>query len=121
MNAKEFKLGKLMGQDISATPAAIAGFVILWVVFAAIGALLIKLPLTSAIIGGLAAAVLHEIGEAWHQFGHAQAARSTGHPMTGIRFGFLLVLSTALYPANEPALPAAVHIRRALGARSPVY
>ena len=35
--------------------------------------------------------------------------------MTGIRFGTYVVLSTAVYPENEPALPANTHIRRALG------
>jgi hypothetical protein len=33
--------------------------------------------------------------------------------MVGVRFWGLL--STSLYPADEPALPADIHIRRALG------
>ena len=41
------------------------------------------------------------------------AARSTGYPMTGLRFW--TVLSASVYPADEPALPARVHLRRALG------
>ena len=35
--------------------------------------------------------------------------------MTGIRLGFLGVLSSALYPSDEIELPPAIHIRRALG------
>jgi hypothetical protein len=35
--------------------------------------------------------------------------------MTGIRLGKWALLGTSLYPADEQALPAAVHIRRALG------
>jgi len=50
-----------------------------------------------------------------HDVGHNSAARSTGHPMTGTRLGFLLVLGAWLYPADEPELPPEVHIRRALG------
>ena len=45
----------------------------------------------------------------------ARAARRTGYPMSGIRLGKWGVLGTSLYPADEPALPAAIHIRRALG------
>ena len=39
----------------------------------------------------------------------------TGYPMSGIRFGTHVVFATALYPADEPALPAGTHIQRALG------
>ncbi len=37
----------------------------------------------------------------------------TGYPMTGIRYHTIFVAS--LYPPAEPALPPAVHVRRALG------
>jgi hypothetical protein len=62
---------------------------------------------------GLAAALLHWLSEAWHQTGHAWAARRSGHPMTGVVFW--AVLGTSLYPADEGDLPDAVHVRRALG------
>ncbi|HEY4721741.1 MAG TPA: hypothetical protein VII92_07840, partial [Anaerolineae bacterium] len=39
-----------------------------------------------------------------------------GYPMIGIRYWG--VLSTAVYPADEPALPASIHIQRALGGPS---
>ena len=50
-----------------------------------------------------------------HQLGHAWAARRTGYPMSGVRFGVLGILAAAVYPPDEPALPAKTHIRRALG------
>ena len=112
----EYKLGKLAGLDISATPMAILGTLILWLVLSLIALLILKLPLVTAILGGLAGAILHQVADLWHQLGHAWAARRTGHPMTGIRFGYLGVLSTSLYPANEGELPAGVHINRAVDA-----
>lgn len=115
MKANEFKLGRLAGLDISATPSAIVGALALWIILSGIALLILKLPVGTAIIGGLAATILHFFSELWHQLGHSWAARSTGYPMTGIRFGFLGVLSTVLYPKDEPALPPKTHIRRALG------
>jgi hypothetical protein len=35
--------------------------------------------------------------------------------MTGIRLGKWGLVGTSLYPSDEPALPSAIHIRRALG------
>lgn len=111
----EFKLGRLMGLDISATPSAIVGTIVLWIALSAIGYWLIGLTLGNAIIGGLAATLLHHLASLVHQLGHTFAARSTGHPMSGIRFGYLGILTTSLYPPDEGELPAALHIRRALG------
>jgi hypothetical protein len=93
---------------------AIVGAIVLWIVLSGIG-LLLKLPVGNAIIGGLVATILHFGSELWHQLGHGWAARSTGYPMTGIRFGFLGVLSVALYPTDEAKLAPMIHIRRALG------
>ncbi len=112
---KEFKLGRLAGLSVSATPSVIVGFVVLWIALSAIAYVLIKIPLGNAILGGLAATLLHFFTDLVHQLGHSVAARSTGHPMTGIRFGFLGILSSSLYPPDEGDLPAGVHIRRALG------
>ncbi len=112
---KEYKLGRLAGLTISATPSTIVGFVVLWIVLSVIAFGLIQLPLGNAIVGALAATILHFFGNLWHQLGHSVAARGTGHPMTGIRFGYLGIFSTSIYPADEGTLPAAIHIRRALG------
>ena len=112
--AREFKLGVVAGLKISATPSAIVGNLMLWILLSVV-AYLLKLSLLSAVIGGFLAMVLHNIADLWHQLGHSWAARSTGYPMIGVRFGFLGVLSTSVYPADEIPLAPAVHIRRALG------
>lgn len=114
MRSTEYRLGKLGGVELTATPLAIVGLLGLWIVFSAIG-LRLGLSAGNAIIGGFAATALHFVGELWHQLGHAWAARSTGHPMIGIRFGFLGVLAASVYPANEEPLAPMTHIRRALG------
>ncbi len=111
---REFKLGKLAGIDITATPSAIIGAIVLWIILSAIG-LRIGLSLGNAIVGGLAATILHFVANLWHQLGHAWAANSTGHPMIGIRFGFLGVLASDIYPTDEGEIPPSIHIRRALG------
>jgi hypothetical protein len=112
---REFRLGRLVGLDVSATPSALVGTLGLWVVLSALGYWVIHLPLGNAILGGLAATLLFHAADMWHQLGHSFVARSTGHPMTGVRFGFLGILSTGIFPADEGELPPAVHIRRALG------
>ena len=89
----------------------------LWAVLAALATLILKMPAGMAVLMGLAALIVDWFSEFVHQLGHAVAARRTGHPMSGIRFWGLL--STALYPADEPALPADVHIRPGWAARSP--
>ncbi len=62
--------------------------------------------------GGLSA--LFAFGSEWlHQMGHALVARLVGFPMVGMEF--FSILSRSEYPADEPPLPASVHIRRALG------
>jgi len=112
---RDYSLGSLAGLRISAAPAAAGGSLALLVILAAAALVGLRWPPGQALLGGLLAVLLHWAGVFAHQFGHAWAARSTGFPMTGIRLGALGVLSTSLYPAEEPDLPAAVHIRRALG------
>jgi hypothetical protein len=109
----EIKLGRLAGLEISAAPSAVIGSLVLWLGLSGIAVGLLHLPLGEALIGALAATALQWISDTLHQLGHARAARQTGHAMIGIRcWG---VLSSSLYPADEPTLPAAIHIRRALG------
>jgi hypothetical protein len=110
---REIRLGTLASLKLTARPSVIIGSIGLWVVLSAIGIVLIKLSPGEAIIGGLIATGLHYAGDTFHQWGHSLAARRTGHPMIGIRYWG--VLSTSIYPADEPMLPAAIHIRRALG------
>jgi hypothetical protein len=110
---KEYPLGSLAGLRLSTLPSAVAGFIILWLILALVGATLLGMSPGLAILFGLLATLLHFLSELLHQFGHAWAARRAGYPMTGIRFW--TIFSTSIYPADEPALPAATHIRRALG------
>lgn len=109
----EYPLGTLGGLRLSASPSAIVGLLILVVVLTVVALLLLDLALAQAILFGLLGTLLHFFSELMHQFGHAWAARRTGYPMTGVRFW--TIFGASLYPADEPALPAAVHIRRALG------
>jgi hypothetical protein len=67
----------------------------------------------SAPLIGLAISVSHWAVLIVHHLGHAAAAWAAGHPMSGIRlWGWL---ATSLCPEDEPVLPVAVHIRRAMG------
>lgn len=109
----EIKLGRLAGLQLSALPSAVISAIGLWTLLTMLAAVIIPLPIGAAIVGGLIAAVLHYVSETLHQLGHALAAKRTGYPMTGIRFWF--VLSTSIYPSDEPSLPGRIHIRRALG------
>jgi hypothetical protein len=109
------KLGRLAGLDLSVQPLAFAGSIVLLVVLAAAGIGVLRLPFGEALLGSLVAVGLHWASDLAHQLGHAWTARPTGHPMIGIRFGTWGILGTALYPADEPPLPGAVHIRRAAG------
>lgn len=109
----EIKLGRLAGLHISALPSTVISAIGLWTLLTLLAAVIIPLPIDAAIVGGFIAMGLHYASDVAHQLGHAFAAKRTGYPMTGIRFWF--VLSTALYPPDEPALPGRIHIHRALG------
>jgi hypothetical protein len=108
-----YSLGTVAGLRFSAAPSAFIGALLLWVILSGVGLALLTLSPAEAIVGGLVATLLLYLGDALHQLGHAWAARRTGHPMAGVRFWW--VLSASIYPRDEPTLPAAVHIRRALG------
>lgn len=104
---------KFAGLGFSALPSAFLSLIGLWIALTLFTAAVLQFPLIEAAFAGLLASLLHYLLETLHQFGHAWAARSTGYPMIGVRYWFLFAAS--LYPADEPELPAAVHIRRALG------
>ena len=111
----EYKLGKVAGLKLSVEPLAIAGTVVLLALLSAVAIGVLDLPVWEALIGSLIAVLLHWVSDIAHHLGHAWAARRTGYPMSGVRLGKWGVLGTSLYPPDEPALPAAIHIRRALG------
>jgi len=113
---REFELGRLYGLRWTAMPAVFIGFAAIWALLALAGAAALRLPPLDAILGGLLGAILHYASEVWHHLGHAWAARRTGHPMIGARFGYLLGMAAlSLYPPDEGELPAGVHLRRAMG------
>jgi hypothetical protein len=112
----EYELGRLYGLRLSAKPMFFVGFVWIWAALTLIGASVFGLSAAEAILGGLLGVALHYASELWHHLGHAWAARRTGHPMLGMRFGHLLgTMAFSIYPPDEGDLPARVHIRRALG------
>ena len=113
--AKEYPIGKITDLRLSVEPLFIVGTIVLWIVLSGMGSLLLELPFSQAVVGGLIAAFLYWFSEIIHQLGHAYAARRTGYPMVGILLGTYLFFGTSLYPENEEPLPAKIHIRRALG------
>lgn len=112
---KSFSIPNILGLRVTITPPALLGTALLWLMFTWAGAALLELPLGSAVLGGLAAAGLHWLADFQHQLGHAWAARRVGYPMTGVKLGQWLIFSVSEYPADEPDLPAGIHVRRALG------
>lgn len=107
-----YELGHVAGLRVTAKPSAVLGTLLLWAALSAIG-IGLGVPAAEAILGGLAATGLHWLSSLAHHLGHAVAARRTGYPMLGVRLWG--VLGSSIYPRDEPALPARVHIRRALG------
>jgi hypothetical protein len=111
---KERKLGTLAGLQLTAIPAALIGSIALYVIVVVL-MVIFNIPIGSALLGGVIVVILRWFSDLVHQLGHAWAARRTGYPMLGVRFGTLGVFSTSIYPPDEPALPAKIHIRRAVG------
>jgi hypothetical protein len=112
---KEYQLGKMARVRWTMTPAAIFGSLGLWLVVVVLMIAVFNIPIGSAVLGGVVVVILHWFSEVVHQLGHAWAARRTGYPMTGGRAGKFGLFITSLYPPDEPALPAKLHIRRAVG------
>jgi hypothetical protein len=108
-----FPIIRLGGLTVTVGTSALVGSLVLWLLLGLVGVFLLSFSLLKALVLGLAAVALHWVAVFLHQAGHATAARSTGYPMTGIRLWG--VLSSSLYPPDEPELPVSVHIRRAMG------
>lgn len=108
-----FRLGDMGQLEVTSSRSAAGGFLLLWVLFSALGLKLFRLKPGAALMGGLIGSFLHFLSELWHQAGHARAAEQTGYPMEGVHLWG--VLGTSVYPIDEPELPGEVHVRRALG------
>lgn len=91
----------------------IASFVIAVPVLAWLAASVLSLSFGAALLAGVLSAAVMVICEWLHQLGHAFVARRLGHPMIGVHFHS--IFGASIYPADEPPLPAAIHMRRALG------
>ncbi len=109
----DISLGRVAGLRLTALPSAFIGSLILWALLGAVGLFLLRLSLVEVVLLSLAGTLLHWVGDVIHQLGHAWAARQTGHPMVGIRLWWLL--TSSIYPPDEPQLPRSIHTRRALG------
>lgn len=112
---KSIRLGKIAGLDVEILLAAFWATDVLWLGLAAAAYFGIGLPPLDSLLLGLSGALLHWISGLVHHLGHVYAAYSTGHPMSGLQIGVFGLLARDLYPADEPELSGATHIRRALG------
>ena len=104
---------RLFGLRVTVAPAAVLSFGVLALVMTVLAARLVHLSFGAALVAGVLSALLFFVSEILHHLGHASAAWLTGYPMTGIHF--FLILAGSVYPPDEPALPPATHVRRALG------
>jgi hypothetical protein len=104
------------GFQISFKPASFAiGCALLGGVFFALGVWGLGFTPVTALLLAAGCVVAHWMLDLLHNIGHWLAARRTGHLMLGALFGEKLIFGRSLYPDDEPALPARVHIMRALG------
>ncbi len=108
---QEYRLGMFAGLRWSALLSALVSVGLGWVL-GSLAARRLGVAPDRALGVGAAVVALHWLAEGWHQLGHGWAAQQQGWPMQGVRFWGLL--SASVYP-DEPPLPAAIHIRRALG------
>jgi hypothetical protein len=110
---KQWRIGPLAGLVWQVQSTVIEGSLILWLALVLIARFAIGLDTVQALAGGFLGMALFWLSDLVHNYGHAAAASAAGHPMSGIRFFWLL--GTNVYPEGEPPLPASVHLRRALG------
>ena len=97
---KEYRLGTWAGLQWSMTRSAIVGAIGLWLVVVALMVAAFNIPIGSALLGGVIVVILHELSEIVHQLGHAWAARRTGYPMSGVRFGMFGIFATVCLSAR---------------------
>ncbi len=109
---RTYTLSQTRNFQITVVPSAVISLALYGLLLLLAGIYLLNLPVATALFGSLLAVVLHSFSVAFHNYGHYLSAKSTGYPMIGLRFWFLL--GTCIYPDDEPALPKAIHVRRAL-------
>lgn len=113
---KSLHLGSISGAEIIVLPVALLVSPVLWLLLSVIALVVLGMPLGTALLVGLIVMLLHWTSEVVHHIGHASAARRTGYPMQAIKLGGIQgYLALSSYPTDEPTLPDAIHVRRALG------
>lgn len=110
---RKFRLFNLGGLEVTARPLALISFLVLGSLLSLLGVTVLKQKPPKALAGGFLAATLHYAVSLWHHLGHARAANQSGYPMSSVDFWG--PIGTSRYPVNEGAVPAEVHIQRALG------
>lgn len=116
MMKKRWQLGTIWGVAIWFKASSLLLSGLLWLLFSVAVRLLFDLSWGTAVEVGFTAVILHWLSDLLHHLGHAWVARRVGYPMQ--RIISWLILMTSVYPKDEPSLPAAIHIRRALGGPS---
>jgi len=111
---KSIHFGKRLGLQIDLLPVTLLATFFLWIGLSA-AACAIGSPLGESILIGLSATLLHWTSVLLHHLGHFIASRRAGYPMSGLELGMFGILARDIYPADEPELLPAIHIRRALG------
>ncbi len=115
MKENERAFGSLFGLKLTVIPPFVLGSLGIFSILEVIALVFVKMHFADALAFGALGVLTHWLGDVFHNFGHAIAARSTGHPMQGMRFGVYGIFAGAIYPPDEPALPGPIHVRRALG------
>lgn len=108
-----YHLGTIAGVRVSIGLGVVIGWLLLWMLLLGMGVGWLHADWITVLLGALVAVLLHLLSELIHQLGHAWAARWTGYPMMGLELW--CAFSTSHYPQDEPALPAEVHLWRAMG------
>jgi hypothetical protein len=86
------------------SPVGIVSFLVAIPLLALIATAMLPLSFLEALLAGVLSAAVMFVSEWTHQYGHARAARSVGHPMIGVHYHSFL--SGSVYPADEVQLPA---------------
>lgn len=110
---KKLDLFTLVGLRTTISPFGLACFLVAIPLTGWLAARVLNLPLGEAALAGLLSSLFMFASDWLHQWGHANAAKRAGYPMTGMHFFFIFAASQ--YPPDEPELPARTHLRRALG------
>jgi hypothetical protein len=110
---RTYHLFTLFGLKTTISPVGILSFIFVIPLLALLAASTTTISFGAAMLAGGLAAALMLISEWAHQLGHAFAARRLGYPMIGIHVHS--IFGASIYPPDEPPLPPAIHIRRALG------